>query len=61
LRLPEGKSCVVTRAGVFAESGLSTFRDKAGAAIWSKLDPMKVATPRPLLLAFSSNMGVHKI
>lgn len=34
---------VLTGAGVSAESGIPTFRDKEG--IWAKIDPMKVATP----------------
>lgn len=34
---------VLTGAGVSAESGLGTFRDKGG--IWSRFDPMKLATP----------------
>ncbi len=34
---------VLTGAGVSAESGLGTFRDKGG--IWSRFDPVKLATP----------------
>ena len=34
---------VLTGAGVSAESGLGTFRDKGG--IWERFDPMKLATP----------------
>lgn len=34
---------VLTGAGISAESGLGTFRDVGG--IWSKFDPMKLATP----------------
>ena len=34
---------VLTGAGVSAESGLGTFRDKGG--LWAKYDPMKLATP----------------
>ncbi|MEE4210556.1 MAG: NAD-dependent deacylase [Parvularcula sp.] len=34
---------VLTGAGISAESGVDTFRDKDGA--WVKNDPMKVATP----------------
>ena len=33
----------LTGAGVSAESGLGTFRDKDG--LWSCFDPMKLATP----------------
>src|SRR5918993_3782894 len=33
---------VLTGAGVSAESGLGTFRDKDG--LWSRFDPMKLAT-----------------
>ena len=36
---------VVAGAGVSAESGLGTFRDKSGAGIWARFDPMKLATP----------------
>ena len=36
---------VLTGAGVSAESGLDTFRDKAGTGIWARFDPMKLATP----------------
>ena len=36
---------VLTGAGVSAESGLGTFRDKKGDGIWAKFDPMKLATP----------------
>ena len=35
---------VLTGAGVSAESGLGTFRDK-GEGIWARFDPMKLATP----------------
>ena len=34
---------ILTEAGLSAESGLGTFRDKGG--IWSRIDPMKLATP----------------
>ena len=34
---------VLTGAGVSAESGLGTFRDKEG--LWARFDPMKLATP----------------
>jgi NAD-dependent deacetylase len=36
---------VLTGAGISAESGLGTFRDKKGGGIWAKFDPMKLATP----------------
>ena len=36
---------VLTGAGISAESGLGTFRDKNGEGIWTKFDPMKLATP----------------
>ena len=36
---------LVTGAGVSAESGLGTFRDKGGTGIWTQFDPMKLATP----------------
>ena len=35
---------VLTGAGVSAESGLGTFRDKAGEGIWGRLDPMKLSS-----------------
>jgi NAD-dependent deacetylase len=44
---------VLTGAGVSAESGLGTFRDKKGEGIWAKFDPMKLATPE----AFARNPG----
>ena len=45
---------VLTGAGVSAESGLGTFRDKGG--IWAEFDPMKLATPE----AFARDPGrVH--
>jgi len=36
---------VLTGAGVSAESGLGTFRDKRGEGIWARFDPMRLATP----------------
>jgi NAD-dependent deacetylase len=39
------KIFVLTGAGISAESGLGTFRDKRGEGIWAKFDPMKLATP----------------
>src|SRR5574337_1112281 len=36
---------VLTGAGVSAESGLGTFRDKKGEGIWARFDPMRLATP----------------
>ena len=36
---------LVTGAGVSAESGLGTFRDKGGTGIWTRFDPMQLATP----------------
>ena len=36
---------ILTGAGVSAESGLGTFRDKRGEGIWARFDPMKLATP----------------
>lgn len=36
---------VLTGAGVSAESGLGTFRDKSGTGLWARFDPMKLATP----------------
>jgi len=40
---------VLTGAGISAESGLGTFRDKGG--LWARFDPMKLATPE----AFAGN------
>ena len=37
------KVFVLTGAGISAESGLGTFRDKGG--LWERFDPMKLATP----------------
>jgi NAD-dependent deacetylase len=37
---------VVSGAGVSAESGLGIFRDKGGTGIWTRFDPMKLATPQ---------------
>jgi NAD-dependent deacetylase len=42
---------VLTGAGVSAESGLGTFRDKRGEGLWARFDPMKLATPE----AFANN------
>ena len=36
---------VLTGAGISAESGLGTFRDRDGQGIWTQFDPMKLATP----------------
>jgi NAD-dependent deacetylase len=36
---------VLTGAGISAESGLGTFRDRDGHGIWARFDPMKLATP----------------
>lgn len=35
----------LTGAGVSAESGLGTFRDKSGTGLWARFDPLKLATP----------------
>ena len=46
---------ILTGAGLSAESGLGTFRDK-GDGLWTRFDPMKLATPG----AFARNPGeVH--
>src|SRR5579863_7412552 len=42
---------VLTGAGVSAESGLGTFRNKDRTGIWARFDPMKLATPE----AFARN------
>ena len=39
-----GNIFVLTGAGVSAESGLGTFRDKTGEGIWGRLDPMKLSS-----------------
>src|SRR5271166_5557714 len=36
---------VLTGAGILAESGLGTFRDRNGQGAWARFDPMKLATP----------------
>lgn len=36
---------VLTGAGISAESGLGTFRDKHGDGIWARFDPIRLATP----------------
>ncbi len=36
---------VLTGAGISAESGLGTFRNRDGQGIWARFDPMKLATP----------------
>ena len=49
------KIFVLTGAGLSAESGLGTFRDK-GDGLWTRFDPMKLATAG----AFARNPGeVH--
>jgi NAD-dependent deacetylase len=49
------KIFILTGAGISAESGLGTFRDKGG--IWSRFDPLKLATPE----AFARDPGaVHE-
>lgn len=45
------KIFVLTGAGISAESGLGTFRDKQGTGLWARFDPMKLATPQ----AFAAN------
>jgi NAD-dependent protein deacetylase/lipoamidase len=35
---------VLTGAGISAESGLGTFRDRNGQGAWARFDPMKLAT-----------------
>jgi NAD-dependent deacetylase len=44
---PKGSIVVLTGAGISAESGLATFRDKDG--IWSKVSIEEVATPEAFL------------
>ncbi len=36
---------VLTGAGVSAESGLGTFRNKDGSGVWARFDPSRLATP----------------
>lgn len=45
------KIVALTGAGVSADSGLGTFRDRNGTGIWSQFDPRKLATPE----AFASD------
>ncbi|MDH3374037.1 MAG: NAD-dependent deacylase, partial [Gammaproteobacteria bacterium] len=40
--------CVLTGAGVSAESGVPTFRD-AQSGLWEKFDPLDLATPEAFL------------
>jgi NAD-dependent deacetylase len=40
---------VLTGAGVSAESGLGTFRNRDRTGIWARFDPMKLATPAAFL------------
>jgi NAD-dependent deacetylase len=40
--------CVLTGAGISAESGVPTFRD-AQSGLWSKYDPLDLATPEAFL------------
>ncbi|MER2264399.1 Sir2 family NAD-dependent protein deacetylase [Methylobacterium oxalidis] len=40
---PPARIFVLTGAGISAESGLGTFRDRGG--IWERFDPMRLATP----------------
>ncbi|TXM88182.1 NAD-dependent protein deacylase, partial [Methylobacterium sp. WL103] len=42
-RKPPKNVFVLTGAGVSAESGLGTFRDRGG--MWARFDPMRLATP----------------
>ena len=37
---------ILTGAGISAESGMGTFRDSSGTGLWSRFDPMKLATPQ---------------
>ncbi len=37
------KILALTGAGISAESGMGTFRDRGG--LWARFDPMKLATP----------------
>ncbi len=52
-RLTAKSIFVLTGAGVSAESGLGTFRDKQGEGVWARFDPMKLATPE----GFARNPG----
>ena len=36
---------VLTGAGISAESGIDTFRERNGSGLWSRFDAMKLATP----------------
>ena len=47
---------LITGAGVSAESGLGTFRDKDGTGIWTRFDPMKLATAEAFV---RDPQGVH--
>jgi NAD-dependent deacetylase len=43
--MPYNRIFILTGAGVSAESRLGTFRDKKADGIWSRFDPMTLATP----------------
>jgi NAD-dependent deacetylase len=45
IKMKSKRIVLLTGAGVSAESGLDTFRDKQGTGIWSRFDPIKLATP----------------
>lgn len=45
--------CCFSGAGLSAESGISTFRDTETHALWSRFDPMKLASPE----GFAENPG----
>lgn len=48
---------ILTGAGISADSGLGTFRDKDGTGLWARFDPMALATPE----AFARNPdAVHE-
>ena len=52
---------VLTGAGISAESGLGTFRDKTGEGIWAKFDPMKLATPEAFARDPESVLGFYDL
>jgi NAD-dependent deacetylase len=52
---------VLTGAGISAESGLGTFRDKDGQGIWARFDPMKLATPEAFTRDPDNALGFYNL
>ena len=52
-----GNIVILTGAGISAESGIATFRDKDG--VWSKVSPEEVATPQAFARDPEKVLGFH--